>query len=240
MQTKTFFAAVTLAAASFAASLVAAPAAMANHIDFFSEGNTQLILTPSTPGGSTNSTVTDANGDSILGNDRFAMIAFVPGPAAGLNIAAQLDVAGGTISYTNDAQTMGTFTLRYGDNATLNLVANNAGPAYQFLRVDVAGLGSSGPIGDSFALNVNAIDTAGNSDAETVTVNSVGEIFLPYAQFTGVDFTSIDTIQFTFVSQNLGAGITLDEITREVVPEPTTVGLIGVAAVGLLARRRRA
>ena len=84
MQTKTL-----LTAASLAASLLAVPAAMANHIDFFAEGNTQLLLLASDTDGMESSNVSEGNtnaafpdtGDSILGNDRFTMIQFTPGQA---------------------------------------------------------------------------------------------------------------------------------------------------------------
>ena len=154
-------------------------------------------------------------------------------------MAAQLDVNGGLMTYANNSDTMGTFTLRYGDAGTLNVV--NPPTNYQFLRVDVESLGQSGAVGDSFALNVSAIDTSGASASQTTTVDAAaGEYFFAYSSFAGVDFTSLDALTFEFVSQNLGATLTLDEITREIVPEPTTAGLIGVAAMGLLARRRRA
>ena len=238
MQTKTL-----LTAASLAASLLAVPAAMANHIDFFAEGGAPLVLVPGAPGNSASQTYNDTDdgtdNGTILGDTRFTQLVFTPGQPLGTNITAQIDVLGGQLSYSNDGNTMGTLTLRYGDTATLDLVSNANGPDYQFLRVDVAALGQSAGGDDTFNVSVTATDTD-SSDVQTFTINAVGDYFLPYAAFAGVDFTAVSSLNFDFASGNTGADLTLDEITREIVPEPTTAGLIGVAAMGLLARRRRA
>ncbi len=225
-------------AAAVGAALLLPTTSSANHIDFFTEGAQTLVLLPPGPSSSSNVSEEDSGSDSIIGGDRFGQIEFAPGAALGTGLGAQINVTDGVFSYSNDPATMGTLTLRYGDTSTLDLVNGPPG-GYQLLGIDVEDLGQSGLIGDSFLLNITALDTGSNSDTQSILINSEIQYFVPYAAFAGVDFTSIDSLTYEFVSQNLGADIQIDNLTRE-VPEPASFALLGLTGAALLLRRRRA
>ncbi|MDB6072324.1 MAG: hypothetical protein JWL81_3495 [Verrucomicrobiales bacterium] len=55
---------------------------------------------------------------------------------------------------------------------------------------------------------------------------------------TGYPLDAVPQLQFRFIAKTADFSISLDEIT--LVPEPSTVALAGIAAAGLLRRRRRA
>ena len=234
--------ALTIAAGTAA---LAPAVASANHIDFFEEGNQALFLIGGITGTSDSSNVSEGSlnpefpdtGDSIIGNDRFAQIEFDPGPVAGTNFGARVNTGDGVFSYSNDPGTQGTLTLRYGDSGTLNLVD----PVnYQFLGIDIANLGQSGGADDFFTLNVTATDTGSDSDTESILINQEIKYFIPYAAFDDVDFDSIDSITFEFVSGNLGADLQIEALTREIIPEPASLALLGLGSGLLVLRRRKA
>ena len=221
-----------------AAALSAAGAASAAHIDFFTEsdGNT-LVLTPGET--SESETFTDPNGDTVLGNTRFTMIEFAPGSSNGVVLETVLDMTDdGILTFTNGSQTRGTLTLRYGDTATLDLVSNPAGPDYRALQIDVEAI-DVGSAGGGFDLAVTALDTDGDSDTQSIVLDSAGSFLLGYDAFDDdVDFDMIDTLTFEFVGQNPGADIDLANIIRA-VPEPGTMAAAGLLSIVGLRRRRQ-
>ena len=237
---RSFAPGLATAVAASALTLMPATTASANHIDFFSEGDTLLALIP--PATTASSTVTDPDGDTILGMDRFAQIEMSGTTStAGVQIGAQFESGPngeGLFTYSNDPLSWGILTLRYGDSADFNLVANDDGPAYQALGIDVFAVDQGIGGGSAFELDITATDTDGDSDIVTTSIFSAGQILVDYDAFAGVDFTSIDSLTFEFITQNSGGDITLNEITRE-VPEPTTAGLLAIGGLTLLARRRR-
>ena len=222
-------------------TLIPAGVASANHIDFFSEGSGAVVLIP--PDETASDTMTDPDGDTILGNDRFVQVEMsgTIGDPSGVQIGAQF-VTGpngeGLFTYSNDPLSWGILTLQYGDSANFNLVANDDGPAYQALGIDVFAVDPGIGGGSAYELDITALDTEGDSDTVNTSIFSAGQILVDYDAFTGVDFTSIDSLTFEFITQNPGGDITLNEITRE-VPEPTTAGLLALGGMALLARRRR-
>lgn len=215
--------------------MATATEAMANHIDFFDEAPFTLVLLQGDGDGQESITTTDPDGDTIIGNTRFAQVTFNPGPAVGVVLGANLASNGSTFVFSNSAASRGTLNLRYGDTADLNVV--NA-VNYTAFGIDVDALD------DDFVATVFVMDTAsagGDSDSQMFTISSTGQFLIPYSAFnSNVDFTSLDSLQFSFVSATPGADITLNEITREFIPEPASFALLGLGGMLLMGRRRKA
>ena len=213
--------------------------ASANHIDFFSDGAVNLQITPGQTQQSSFST--NPGGDTILGAGRGTKIEFVPGTPTGV-ISANLIGEGtrangsdmGQFVFSNSATTMGTLTFDYGTFSNFNVV--NSPTNYSAFSIEVAAIEPTG----SFSAMATVVDTDGDTSTVTLPALTLGENFIPYSAFaSNINFTSVDSLQFKFTALTPGADLTLNEITREVIPEPTTLGLAGIAGVGLLVRRRR-
>ena len=222
-------------------AFVALPAvASANHIDFFSDGAVNLQLTPGQTQQSSFST--NPAGDTIIGSGRGTKIEFAPGASTGV-ISATLIGEGtrangsdtGQLVFSNSATTMGMLTLDYGTFTNFNVV--NAPTNYTSFDVNVAAIQPNG----SYTVMATVTDTDGDTSSQTQTIGGPGVTSFAYSSFgSNIDFTSIDRLQFKFTALSPGADLTLNEIVRGfAVPEPTTLGLAGVAVVGLLGRRRR-
>jgi len=121
---------------------------------------------------------------------------------------------------------------------------------------------TTGPGGTTYS-NFSLFGYAGNNQANVSDAGSSGKLHIagPYtAQFTGPDTITLDVADIqTIVNQgpaalgilgwagsNLTTGLATSganapfvTLTYTPVPEPTALGLAGVAGLGLLARRRR-
>lgn len=73
----------------------------------------------------------------------------------------------------------------------------------------------------------------------TVTVDSTGTAAIPLNDpaFAGVDLTSIDRIWFTASNATRAADVAIDNVGF-VVPEPTSLALLGLGGLALVRRRR--
>jgi len=88
------------------------------------------------------------------------------------------------------------------------------------------------------------VTSGGNSATSFVTVpstNNLGVATVDFASFSGVDFTSVDSISLVFdFATEPGRDFSIDTFeTVATVPEPTGFGLCCLVAIGNLLRRRR-
>ncbi len=132
--------------------------------------------------------------------------------------------------------------------------------------VATAGLGSVdlSPLGeDRFELGIDFMDVPGDisiqvwsnggADTDTVTHNLAGGVFAPttetflFSEFTGVDFGDVSALKLTVdgtVIPSLDMNIDFIRSAQPTptpgVPEPATFGLLGLAGLAMLRRRRAA
>ena len=90
-------------------------------------------------------------------------------------------------------------------------------------------------------LSIGGTDTATGTLPTGITGNGdAQDFFIPFSDFSGVDFTSGGQIKLRFTPNNgvLGADLTISDFRTGVVPEPSSLALLGLGGL-LLARRRR-
>ena len=182
----------------------------------------------------------DPNGDTIIGRSRAVSIMAADMSGADGIITADLveeSDTDGAVVFSNSAEAMGTLTLDYGTFSDFNVV--NA-PMYNSFEIDFSAVE---PEDDTADVTFTVTDTDGNSGTLTQDLDDEGTLTFFYDNFgSDIDFTSLDTISVEIASTTPGADFTIEEITREVnvIPEPATAALAGIAGLGLMLRRRRA
>ncbi len=194
--------------------------ASANHVDFISDG----FFNISGPG----STVVSGDSANILGGARFVGIDTVDGASD-----ASLMDGNNFIDFTNDDTAAGVLTLDYGDfvggNGALNADFDTD---WNFVSVSFADV-----VGDG-VLSVSFESSAGSGSSASMLVDSAGVYSFGFddAGFSMVDFNDIDRVTLTLMAST-GSDFQIDGITREAVPTPASIALLGLG--GLCAARRR-
>jgi hypothetical protein len=113
-----------------------------------------------------------------------------------------------------------------GTPVTYGTTVLNFGTTYHVLdRYDFI----PGPANDTGALYINPVTADGGGDTAYVPATT-----------TGTDATSIDAVALRQGTGSSAATLTVDNIQVITVPEPASVALLGIAAVGLFRRRRPA
>ena len=221
--------------------LALATTASANHVDFIVDGGFML----SASGESVMGTQLGA-GENILGTEREVTLTADDGTAT-----ANFGVAAGPGAVGRDIGSVISF-------ASSNATAGDASIGSLTLLFD--GVGSAGLGGSDFSTLWNAVSlvlpsvtgeldirlTVGdvNSDigfSSIGGITSAGTYSFLFADtgFTGVDFSMVDSVQVDIDTIVDNTSFDLAEITREVVPEPSSGVLALVACLGFIARRRR-
>ena len=229
---------ITLFKAALAFALVApAGASFAQTtLDDFA-GNLFIISVPENVGGpfSLSQLVTGdldlLNAAEPFGDER-TFTASIGGAQTGTNSLSILGV-GGVLAFDtgiNAGPGEATFDVLYDD----------------FIDVDVTDGGSN----DAFAIGILAIDGSVdfsvtlndgiNSGTGSISTSSTGTVLIDLndAAFAGVDLTSIDSITFSGSNGVGGTDVAIDNVGFTVIPEPTSLALLGLGGL-LLVRRRR-
>ena len=97
---------------------------------------------------------------------------------------------------------------------------------------------ASGDLG-STAITVLLQDNLGASASSTQIVGALGELSFPLTDFgVGLNLSEIDFVEVT-IDPFAGTQISLDSITANLIPEPTSLVLLGLVGLWLPFRRRR-
>lgn len=205
--------------------------ANANHIDFVVDGSFFSNTDSST--GLITSTQT-GDGGNIIGGERDVSIDVLSG--TGFVSAGTLGAAAGagpvgpdpsaTLNFSNSVSVLGQFVLTYDGAGSAGLGGADFDTNWDSLAVDFAAVQGSGD------LTLTVSDSSSASGALTLPVSAAGLVSFPFsdAAFAGVDFTSVDSVQFSLDSTEQASDFSISSITREAIPEPTT-GLLALLAL---------
>lgn len=172
---------------------------------------------------------------AILGGQRIATV--VRDGGFGGAITASKTAGGGVVSVTNATIATGVLTLTYNGFSNLDLSGENA------FEVTLPLLENSFAAGDGeLDLSVTVV-SVGGTDTVLVDAGGVpgriedpGTFIIAFSDFSGVDFSDVSELTFTFDSAIIGT--VFDVSSLRAIPEPGTVafGLIGLS---FLFKRRR-
>lgn len=239
-----------------AAAFVAADVGQARHVDFFDAGNFDVTALA----GGTNSDTQLAlpsGASGVLGGQRRVTVS-----ATGVGEAnATLDVMGAgdnddAVLLTADSAAAGNYRFETGfDGNDLNadfLNIPGSSPMAVWTDIEVEFQQGDSPLGLN-GLLVTLVSGNGTSSEETAMATIAGgtptggSLFLPYADFLAdnpnLDLTDIDRAELA-IDGALGGTYNVAFFARagsQVIPEPSTlalVGLAGIAIVGVRPRRK--
>lgn len=199
-----------------------APAAVANHVDFMADGQFNI----SGPG----FTVVAGDPDNILGGLRYVGIDSVnSGDAIAQKLAGE-----NFMTFTNNNGAAGVLTLDYGDfvggNGPLD---SDFSSQWSFLAIEITDVSGVG------ALSVAFESSAGTGSTAAQIVDSAGVYYFAFDSLglSLVDFSDIDRVSVRLAAQ-AGADFGIGRITREAVPTPGAVAILGLGGL-LVVRRKR-
>jgi hypothetical protein len=220
-------------------------AAQAAHIDFFDDGGFVLFATDV---GGPASGMQAGNPGNILGVEREVDLSFASG--TGLISSALLVPPGpgpvapnpaGVLLFSNSIASLGTMMLTYDGPGALGLGGLDFETAANFITVNFPSVQGAG------LLTVAITDTLNNTGMLTGLVNSAGTYSFPFANvnYSGVDFSSIDSVVVTLETTVAASDFAIGSIVRDlqpgqnVIPEPATALLLVLGALGVVTSVRR-
>ncbi len=222
-------------------AMLATPAALCNHVDFLSDGGFSIS-------GADGAVVTESQtGDpgNILGSEReVTLTADIGSWSATLNAPTGMGPVGpsaGSILLVsaNSSDALGSLSLLYDGIGSAGLGGADFSTMWNFVQVDLATIS-----GGALDMRLFFTDTSGNSGmAAFGAVDSAGLYSFafddPSYVNAGIDFTMIDSVQVDLETIDQGVSYSVGGITREVVPEPSSMLMLACGGMALLQRRRR-
>ncbi len=215
---------------------------LANHVDYLVDGG--FVIGATSMSGPVSSAQLGSPGN-ILGSEREVTLSFSAGSGiltSGLLVPPGPGPVGPDTSkvllFDNSVNSFGMFVLEYDGIGSTGLAGSGAGdltsPAgFVAFRVDFPSVQGSGD------LTISVTDTSSNTGSVTQSVNAAGNYTFNFsdAGFAGVDFTSADSITVTLDTTTAASDFAISQIIR-LVPEPTSMALLGLGGLTLLRRRR--
>jgi hypothetical protein len=219
-----------------AALAAAASFAHANHVDFLDAGTSFSIS--SSDATAVSDTQTGPNA-SILGGTRVVTVARDGGFSG--SITASKDAGDNFIEVFNGTTAAGTLTIDYPGISDADFQT-----MWDKIDVQIPALFQSTGIGDAeFDAFLTVESSAGSGTVATGRIEASvtgGSTVLSFPfdapGFSNVDFFDVDGVTLVIETAIIGSDFQVGPITREVIPEPTSLALLGLSGLGLLRRRR--
>lgn len=199
-------------------------------IDEFDSGNQSVQANT----GSASQSNLAGPGLTAIGGYRYNEVTSVAGAG---NVTSA--VAGGVYSKSNDFATAGTSYLVWDSNGVgfapaIDLTVGGADALLlKVLSIDTG----------SYSLTFNISDGT-NTATKNITAPVAGVqdfLFSTFTNYAATNFTAVKSIELTiFSSDNADLAIDWIRTNEHLVPEPTSLALVGIGAAAAAARRRKA